>query len=115
MTIPDNLLERPTSRAAFIELMERHGDKRIKFGDLRPGRAADEDARVFRDRYFAGQRTFTLQELVLYVDHDHRIWPTVVLAVEGRLKDDGIIDPEHRSLRFFDAPDKFISDRASAR
>ena len=110
MTIATNRCERPTSLADFIRLMELNGDKRIKFGDLRPTRRAGDEVHYFRNRYFPAQRSFTLTELIPFVRYDHRIWPTVIMAIDRMLQDCRVMDPEHRSLRHFDAPKEWIPD-----
>ena len=89
-------LAKPQTRADLLRLMEEHAAKRIKWHQLYPTGLCDEDIMTFRYRYFPARRSFSMEELIIFVDHDHRLWPTIVLGVVRVLKDRGIVDPDCR-------------------
>lgn len=89
-------LAKPQSLADLLQLMEEHRYQRIKWYQLLPYDLRDEDVIFFRTRYFLGCRSLSMSELIPFVSHDHRIWPTIVLGVTRVLKDRGIIDQDCR-------------------
>lgn len=104
-------LEIPKSRAEFIRLMVKQGDRRIKKTEVEEFFEYDWTLRRFWNRYFPDKKQVTIQQLIPYVEYHGRYCDRVSYLVGKMLVRRGVIWPGYEIHRYVPLSTKPLPQR----